>query len=70
MSGVNLDVLSDEQWDEWIAGCRTLRAQRDRYVGADQLTPLATPKAVRKSSKKKQHERSHLVSISPVKKII
>jgi hypothetical protein len=34
MSGVNLDALSDAQWDEWIAGCRTLRAMREPYLNS------------------------------------
>lgn len=45
MSGVNLDALSDKQWDEWIAGCRVLRALRDRQANTDQLTVSPTPKA-------------------------
>lgn len=52
MSGVNLDVLSDEQWDEWIAGCRTLRTLRDRHISTDQLTPVSSSKAIRQSSEK------------------
>jgi hypothetical protein len=52
MSGVNLDALSDEQWDEWIAGCRVLRTLRDRQASTDQLTVSATPKAAPQSSEK------------------
>jgi hypothetical protein len=54
MSGVNLDVLSDEQWDEWIAGCRTLRTLRDRHLSDDQLTPALSSKASRQSLAKTQ----------------
>lgn len=34
MSGVNLDALSDAQWDEWIAGCRVLRAEWALYLNS------------------------------------
>lgn len=42
MSGVNLDRLSDEQIDELVAGCRSLRALRERYVESSQQ-PLPGP---------------------------
>jgi hypothetical protein len=52
MSGINLDLSSDEQWDELIAGCRVLRKMRDRHVKANQPTPSPTPKEVRQPLEK------------------
>jgi hypothetical protein len=62
MSGINLDVLSDEQWDELIAGCRTLRTLRDTHT-IDQLTPSARPKDLRQPVEK-THIKEPALSVS------
>lgn len=56
MSGVNLDTLSDEQWEEWIAGCQVLRKLRDHHVNADRRTPSPAPKVVLQPTKKNTKE--------------
>lgn len=43
MSGVNLDALSDEQLEELIAGCRTLRALRAPYLEQADAAPFSNP---------------------------
>lgn len=32
MSEINRDALREAQWDEWIDGCRRLRALREPYL--------------------------------------